>query len=219
MPTYSAPHYVVSWLFDIVGTDERAVTGLKFGGTGPNIDHQVPDAGMAENLSDAMVTFLDQAPVARASYSRYLGAKVAYVGTDGHYLEDPAEFSVPAPISGATAGVIPQASVVISLRSGQTLGKGNYGRMYIPHSGITSGATPYFAQDRAQINLAAANMIGAVNDVAADAVAGGAVRIYAALAQSAPQARAVTQVATGRIVDTQRRRRNALTEEYVFRNV
>ena len=57
------------------------------------------------------------------------------------------------------------------------------------------------------------------NTLAASAVTGGLVRIYSIPAAGAPTAKPVTRVGIGRVVDTQRRRRNALTEDYVFATV
>jgi hypothetical protein len=216
MPQYSAGHYIAAFLFDVSGTDEIAQTTLKFGPAAPQPSHEVPDVDFAHDVSDIFVTFLTQAPIRRATYSRYLGCKLAYVTSTGLYEEDAATYELPSPLAGNQDGVAPQLTMALSLRSGSGLGKGNYGRMYLPHCGQGTGSTPYFDGNRATIASAAVTMLTSVNLRAAAAVTGGAARIYAALAEQPPSAKPILQVGVGRVTDTQRRRRNALTEEYVF---
>jgi hypothetical protein len=70
----------------------------------------------------------------------------AAIGVDGAYLASPQLVETDVPTSGSTQGVPAQCSVVLSWRSGFTLGSGNYGRMYLPHTRPAfTDDTPYIA--------------------------------------------------------------------------
>jgi hypothetical protein len=215
---YARAFHRVTFIHQISGTDEIGLTGLDLtGDTAPTAPLAV---GQLNNIVGAYAAFLlKNIRGVWANYSTLVAAKAALIGTDGHYLADPVEATGVSQIAGSATGIVPQATVVVSLRSGSVLGKGNYGRMYIPHSGQGASAEP-----RMSVALAggiaddAAVFVEAVNAVGATVAPAAQVRIMSQ-ALPTPQARHVTEVGVGRVVDTQRRRRNALAEETALRAV
>jgi hypothetical protein len=135
--TYAAQQIKITWGFAIVGTDEIADTSLSFSGDigwteAAATLAQLDTAGTADDLFDPMVTML--ASLRWAANSQHKSVKLAAVGVDGHYLVDPVVSEAVSPSQGSTEEVPAQCTCVLSLRSGFTLGGGNYGRMYIPHT-------------------------------------------------------------------------------------
>lgn len=218
---YERQFIKITWLFTIAGTEEVAVTSLDITSPAPGWSGAVAALGELSNSAtvgaiDGRMNTLVAGTGGWASYSRLNGVKMAAIGTDGKYLTEPHQENV-TPSSGNVEGVTAQSTLVLSLRSGFTLGGGNYGRMYLPHQRPTlTAGTPYISS---AITTAIAGYAKAfVNGVVTDCNSA-----MTAVAQAAIMSevgggttRGVTSVAIGRVVDTQRRRRNKLTEEYSF---
>lgn len=213
---YVSTFWRISFLFTVNLTDEVAQTGvtmaqpLPLGLVDPPTNEQVDDMG------DAFADLLATAELTRGDYSRFVGVKAALVGTDGDYIAEPVLRTRTA-TAPTGSQVLPQDTVVLSLRSGQTLGKGNYGRMYIPHSRIqlndgTPRTIPSYSLAVAQ---AGADFIAAMNLIGGGAAGDPSVRIMSQVAGIEGN-KPVLSVGCGRVNDTQRRRRNALLEEYQF---
>jgi hypothetical protein len=219
---YGGQFLKITWMFTVNGSDEVADTSLNYTSTPPWTGAA---AALAELDSGDLVAmrdhYVDQMMdfdfISWGDYSNLVGIKVAAIGTNGLYLTDPLIAETDTPDSGNAVGVLPQASVVLSLRSGFTVGKGNYGRMYLPHTTIgTVTETPFAsstitdgcaAAGKAFINAVTATMNGAIT-----APVGPVIMSQAAGTLS----RVVAQVAVGNVTDTQRRRRNRLNETYSF---
>lgn len=218
---YDRQFLSVDFLSDIPGTEEIAVTGLNFsvipGWTGAaaalaeiDLDDTLGSELASDYLAiDAVSGFL------RANYSRFYAIKVAAIGVDGLYLADPKIYELPSPSTGASTGIVPQCTVVLSMWSGSHIGKANYGRMYYPHSMLTLASSAPFTDATLTDLVAAAgalmvdNMAGSINAQITDTVQA------FIMSNSAPApSKPVTAVRVGRVNDTQRRRRNRLTEQY-----
>lgn len=146
--------------------------------------------------------------------------KMALIGTDGLYMEEPVE--APLSQSGSQGGsYIPQASLVNTLVSAKWKDPGRYNRFYLPVSlnafpegtyALTEFAqTAYLAELKEfieDINFAA-SVDGDLSETAVAVVSN---------TRDGSQ-ELVTQVRLGRVVDTQRRRRNSLPEAYQLANV
>lgn len=216
----------VSWLFTILNTDEIAVTSLNlstpddptFNEAAAIAEINMPVLGPL--LGARMATLLTNAAVFWADYSRLVAVRIAGVDTTGVEFDPAKLWEDTTPAAGDNNQIIPQASVVVSLRSGSSVGSGNFGRMYLPHTELqlaanaprsSTGFTDAFVI-AAQTFLAGVQtdidsaITAAVNPMIMTQVVGGT-------------SKRVNQVAIGDVVDTQRRRRNQLPEVYSFATV
>jgi len=219
---YDREFLEISWLFSIPTTEEIAVTSIKATDLTPLFDAQaslaaVDDLVMGELWNHMKVLMLSGAGFLWANYSRCFGAKVAAVGKDGHYLTDPVLFESGDPGAGTANNINPQATVCLSIRSGSALGVANFGRMYLPHSSFVqaSATLPYTDSSvTGPFATKAADFINQVNDTLDNLPEGPHVRLMSN--KNLGTTKTPTAVGVGRVVDTQRRRRNRLTEEYAF---
>ncbi len=114
------------------------------------------------------------------------------------------------PVRGTAQEIPPQCTVAVTLWSGETIGTTNYGRMYLPHSSLNLGGNPYGGTDDQ----------GTVATNAAAFLAAVAQPLYKpAVMGTNGRTRFVDFVRVGRVVDTQRRRREQLDELPVVRPV
>ncbi len=218
--TYQKAFLKISWLFAIGGTEEVAETSLNCSTTGPGtFDAEAALADMVDgdavNLGSAIATVLANSNTLWADYSDLVNIKAAAVGTDGHYLTDAVVFGG-VTNSGNDSQVLPQSSLVVSLRSMEITGDANFGRMYLPHTAaLLETGTPRISATRST-DLATL-FATFINDV--DTVVSGLAGAPHPLIMSTKGTgtnKAIIQVACGRVIDTQRRRRNRLAEDYGF---
>lgn len=211
---FPVPSYRLTALFAIQGTDETAAFDLSVARGVPGV---LPDitADEAAGFHDAVQAFLTATGSGRAVYSRFTGVKVAKLGTNGRYAQDPVTYPSSNVNVGGLTAVAPQLSVCVSLRAAQSLGTGNRGRFFVPHSGgIEPNLYRMNTGQRDTFAVAGAELVRDVNNVMQDLDPGVRVAIMsqAGLAGSSKE---VVAVRVGRVVDTQRRRRAQLEEEYV----
>lgn len=205
----------LSWIFEDISSTETAVTSCTVAGTTTGYD-PVPDLAAItptqfETLMTAYATLAAYAQVKWGDYSRLTSMKAAAIDTAGHYLTDPVVHDrTGAAIAGTAADVWPQMSVVLSLWSGATLGKGNYGRMYLPHMGLVlaDNTSSGGATDQGNFSVHAVTFLQAVNTVAGALSTGTGLRIM----HDGGFSKAVAKVRVGCVSDTQRRRRRQIPE-------
>lgn len=141
-------------------------------------------------------------------------------GSTGKYAYpfDPVKQELPSPVSGRAGHSAPQLATCISLRGDRTRGPGSNGRWYQPSTG---GAMPDLS---GQMSLAQANatLAAALTFLAAVKGVGGVGPIpgpwvpqLVGTGLGGSHNSNVTEVRVGRVLDTQRRRRDALDEAYV----
>lgn len=121
-----------------------------------------------------------------------------------------AHFLSPARRSVGTGGGVhpPQLATCVSLRTVLARGRAHAGRMYVPAIGSTDSQTGQMSAGEAGgINTSTADMIKALNLL----LPGKKCVIFSKIGQ---QTQEVTGCRTGRVIDTQRRRRTNLLEEY-----
>jgi hypothetical protein len=214
---YEKEFLKISFLFNIGGTAEIAETGFHASTVGlGDFDATAALAGFdpagAIALSDSLLDILTDSAIWWADYSDLIGVKCAAVGTNGLYLADP--ITEPGTTqSGDNTGVPPQNSVVMSMRSTEHLGSANYGRMYLPHTGspLESG-TPRMSVTNAQtLATVMADTVAAWNTELATWP--GDPLVVNASKKGSGLNKPVLQVGCGRVIDTQRRRRNQLDED------
>lgn len=219
--TYSKPHYLVTIGGTMAG-NELWQTGARFCGTGtPSASEFVAGLAVisASDIYDDAAAVISAGPSwAFPNTTKIAWAKVAAVGTDGRYLSDAIVFNDATPTAGVgTTGRLPnQVALGISLWSGQTLGKGNYGRMYFPS--VMASVETDGRWDAGMGTALGANVEAMLNawEGELQTAAGVSDLQLSIMAQGAtPQNKAVAWIRVGRVPDTQRRRRNALVESYV----
>lgn len=158
---------------------------------------------------------------ANAFHSAYIftQTKLSVLDTAGH--PDPLNtvYNSALPWAGASAGsaMVPQASIVASLRVPATRGLASHGRMFLPGNayGInnTDGRISTF-----NIGVLATNFKAFINAINAGAPSGEHVSL-ASFGTTTPTVQpgvtnTVTHIELGNVYDTQRRRRNGLVETY-----
>jgi hypothetical protein len=172
-----------------------------------------PSEGQMTSLIEAAeVWFTGMAP-SFSSNVRLLGVKVAPVQADGLYGDgnDSITALLDAPVAGGSSQqtLIPQASLCATLVTTRSRGRGSKGRFYPPPQGVPVGANGRIGAGEAAGTLAAhRQLLIDVNSAGAGVVVVGSSLGAGSLLQ-------VVEVRLGKVVDTQRRRRNAIAEEYV----
>lgn len=140
--------------------------------------------------------------------------KTNVIGTDGKYKFSDTHEYVPIgiPGGGGSNPLYPnQVAIAVSLLTDFTRGPAHRGRFYLPIPSIV-------VQSDGKITAADANRIRATTLTMINALPGALVGMNASVMSrksGAPARRTITNVQVGRVLDTQRRRRNALTESYV----
>jgi len=215
---FDRQHIKITWGFEVNGTDEVADTSLNF----TSSSGWAGAAAVIGSLSDAPQEFLGHmdamlTQVGWADYSNLRTVKIAAIGTNGLYVAEPLSHETITPYQGAATQVLPQATVVASLRSGFSLGRANYGRMYLPHT--TPGLeaeTPYIPAS--SLPPLAGYIKTFINDVSDSLnLESPSVLFPAIMSQvGAGTAKQIVSVGAGPVVDTQRRRRNRLNDTAVL---
>lgn len=215
---YNTQSLLLSWLFRIDGTDEVADTSLHLT-TGAGWDQaevaldEITAAANGALYLGSMETLVDL--LGFADYGRLTTFKAAALNTAGTYVVGTAAyvFEDSTPAAGAAPHVIPQATVCMSLRSGLFTGRANFGRMYIPYvlPALAAG-TPYIPA--ANIGPIAGYFADFVSAVVSQANSEVADTLIPAILSGVGTGttKEVVSVGAGRVVDTQRRRRNRLDD-------
>jgi len=136
--------------------------------------------------------------------------KGALIDTDGTYLDEPIE--APATGSGTeSGGYLPQGALVYTLVSSRWKDPGRYNRFYLPTAAPTGASGWRLSETQAQDAAdAGAAFVDSLNLIGGTGFPTVSVLSPAGSGWSLP----VEEVRVGRIIDTQRRRRNAIAEDY-----
>lgn len=166
--------------------------------------------GIAERISAAHSN-----PLGNSSSAMLEWVKMAVIGTDGKYTRDPLIVDLTPVAGGRTAAMYPQLATAVSLRTAKKRGPSAYGRYYAPVA-LPVESSGRIANDTAsQFLTIQRNLITGINTeiventVEVDVVVGNVSKVGAGSQD------AITGVFVGDLVDTQRRRRNKLNENYV----
>lgn len=217
---YGTEFLKITWRFAIVGSEEIADTSLNLStqvaGTYAAAALAQLDAGDAAAITDLMATCIG-GDKGWADYSQLVGLKIAAIGTDGKYLAAPLDYEDSTPAQGTVADRVPQGSGVLSLRAATTFGKGNYGRMYLPHfyGALVTGSPTTFAADAVTMAGAGKTLINSTVSRVNGSITAVVSPVIMSQALAGPP-KLITRVGYGDVVDTQRRRRNQLQETYSF---
>jgi len=217
---YNQQFIKFTFIFSVTGEDEIADTSINYtrasgAWAGAAATLAELDEGNLEEMGGFLVSAYGVSGGRWADYSSLAAVKAAAIGTDGHYVAEPLLWIDDDPTSGTVIGNPIQVTTVASLRSGATLGTGNYGRMYLPHFYMSQlTANPHADSTQiAGLALAVADFISACTEEINTVVTA---PLYPAIMSQAGSgsAKEITEVRVGNVNDTQRRRRAQLIETY-----
>lgn len=202
---FPRPHLKVTFFGDGWSQQEEWSTGLRLDG------QTMPTDAQMTSLENAFVALFGNSALVTSQHVRYLGCKVAPQDVSGLYGADgnAKEKLRTTPLAGTGTGGLPQATVVATLTTASPRGLANEGRMYLPSTGMLPIADGrVMATTATGVATAVVTFLNAV-----DAIGIGNVAVFSKTREGA--ARDVTGVRVGRVIDTQRRRRNHIPELYV----
>ena len=222
------PSLYITWHYTINTTQETAQVGLHLAtASGPSdpVDwlENETTTGVLQAFDTAMSKLMAVSALSWNENVRYTGLKVAALGTDGQYLADPKVFTRTTPLmaTSTNANILLQASVVLSWRTGVSIGAGNRGRMYLPATGPNSWSSGSVHMPPGLVTSMAAGGAELIKDCNAAYNALGASRPVASIVYAQPptagpyfNAHAISHCWVGDMVDTQRRRREQIQETY-----
>ena len=210
----------LSFSFTVDNSDEVADTALSIS-TPLSAPFDAAAALSAWTLTDltTLATSYNSAVTASgtgfnwAVYSNLVAVKLAAVGVDGHYLTGP-KIQAGLGYQGTVASVPPQNTVVLSLWSGLTFGRANYGRMYLPHTTLQFTTGGYGCSSTVANTIATAfkSLFTDITSIANGHTATAGPVIMSSVGTGTVNT--VNRLRVGNLVDTQRRRRNRLNEVY-----
>lgn len=199
-------HTLITFIGDAFTGQEIWQTSLRLDSTSePNLDQ-------LESYAEAYAAFHAASGAGIGNAARFLAVKGALIGADGKYPNDyeSLEYVRPTPLPGGGPGIgIPQLSTVLTLNTTRSRGLGSVGRMFPPPTAFSPQPDGRMSQGTAE-TLAG---LGAALISDMNAAAPGDVTVFGQTGSGT--AFPVTGVRVGRVIDTQRRRRNALVEDYV----
>ena len=170
--------------------------------------------GTITPLSNRVVTFFSQVNTGVPTGVKLTWVKLAMIGTDGKYSQPPIEIEKDTSGGSNVAGV-PQNSLVVTLDSDKWKDPGKYNRFYMPF-GLAGAGSVYSLNTLAQNNYLT-NAKTFINGINSDLSF-----LDTNLTVSCVTTSEVTngylpvqKIKIGRLVDTQRRRRNSIPEVYV----
>lgn len=200
---YLRDHSRVTWFGDAYTASEIWQVGVRLDGT------TVPTEAQMDALNTAFSTFWDTVAAGSPTTHRFLGSKWAPQDVNGLYgLGEAVERFLAVPNAGQLGGGYPQICSVYSLRTARPRGLASNGRIYMPSATTVDPVDGRQTENSAiQKSTAGALFVSDVN-----AVGLGQVAVFSTV--GAGLIEPVTGVRVGRVMDTQRRRRNALDEAY-----
>jgi hypothetical protein len=212
------------------GGAEEWSTGFWFGNAGG--DATLPDQALADGIRDAWRTFFITLNNGVSNLYESTLVKVSSFGTDGKSNpNDTVYANFPVQTKGVANPLFPpQIALVATLQSADPRGLAAKGRMYLPGVNIalgTDGRIP--AAGQGNIVTGIKTFLAAVNALPADNVILNASHgqltkdidgsVGPKVGGYGPVSKPVISVKVGNVYDTQRRRRNGMSEVYVAQNL
>ena len=217
---YAEPFIKVDIKGDCYGETEIWNTSLKLQLTAPlgSIDQETLQAA-AERVNTAWETFFTgNSSPGFASQYRTTEVKAAHIGVDGKYAEDAYYLILETPYAGGSSGStnlpLPQAAVAATFYSQRQRGPASKGRMYLPGIKYGIGSDGMMSVNSATtISTNFNTFINAINDEGS--IIDHPMRVVLTSPVSTGFMLPVVNTGVDRKVDTQRRRANALSSDYV----
>lgn len=209
---FISPHLYLQWGGKLPGAEQWSC-GLRFSpvATGPWPPEDA--AGLIAAAATAVQTYHTSANTQIHSTCKLSFVKLNAIDADGTYSLDTTNQVVLADIAGAGASAQPpnQIALAITAETGFSRGPAHRGRFYLPMpaiavaaDGMVAAATITAIKGTSTTFLTALNAISTKYKVAVHSRKAGA-----------PAQRLVTSFSVGRVLDTQRRRRRSLVENYL----
>lgn len=212
------------------GGVEEWQTGFWFGNA--NGDADLPDQELADGIRDAWRTFFTANTSNISPNWQTTEVKLSSHGTDGKSDANDTIYSVFAPVAQGTIGTTfpPQVTLAVTLTGSKARGLASKGRMYLPGVGIglqgngkIAGGQWETLSDNLAAFFTAVNALPSNNVILlashGQLVRGADGQYEPKLDGLGPVSMPVIGIKVGDVYDTQRRRRNGLTEQYQTRQV
>lgn len=205
------------------GGAEEWSTGFYVGNA--TADAELPTVQLAEDIATAWETFFEHAQSYISNQYKAEIVKISSFGIDGKANSaDTVYASLPNNTQGARSEMLPpQCALVATLQGPQSRGLASKGRMYLP--GVVIGIGNNGQTDPFNTNLICVNLKTFLNAVNASAETDNVVMLAShgqLTSAGAPKIgglpavnHEVISVKIGTVYDTQRRRRNGLSEQYM----
>lgn len=219
----SLPHQVAR-----VTLSGTMFSGSEIWSTGFYMGNETADAGQPTNqgaadIGAAFATFFSLTANRISTQYKFTQCKVVMLNNDGRTMADSAVYwSPPSEVTGGSGTNVlpPQCSLALTLTNSLPRGLATKGRMYLP--GVAVGVNASGKVDALTVGTIADNLKAFFDSITNDADTPG--RPVLASVGRPPlllggAIRNVTTIKVGDVIDTQRRRRNALDEQYVARQL
>lgn len=209
------------------------LSGTMFGGaeiwsTGFYMGSETGDAPPTTNqgaadIGAAWATFFSLTANRISTNYKFTQCKVVMLGVDGKTLPDTAVYwSPPSEVTGGSGTNVlpPQNSLAVTLTNSLPRGLATKGRMYLP--GIAVGVNTSGKVDTLTVGTISDNLKIFFDSITNDADTPGRpvlMSIGNSLQLRPGAVRNVTTIKVGDVIDTQRRRRNGLDEQYTARQL
>lgn len=225
MVLYAHSTWKVTVLGTMFGGAEEWSTGFYMGNVTPGDVGQAPTAADCQEVATAWQTFFTTANSDFSNRFQTIGVKIALTHEDGKADPNATEFYYyPSAISGinSVSPFPPQISLAATITTAKVRGWGSKGRMYLPgiqklvqNDGRILTNDVVMVRDNFRTFL---NSVNSNNDHGYKVIVNSPENA-AGSHQHAAQINEVTGVRVGSVYDTQRRRRNGLTETYSARTL
>lgn len=210
MPAYQ-PHFRLAFGGTLYAT-EQWVCRLNITSSGTLMTEEEADTALPA-LVTALSTFVHDGRSSFSSAAHLDYVKLNRINALGHYVTPGSPRTaelVPAVTGAAPADQPPQVALCVSLLTGVARGKAHRGRIYCPS--LTGAVVPSGVGAGLCAEGNATNMRDAAHVLIAALNAALPTPNAISVISSTGEARHVTQVAVGRVYDTQQRRRRSLVE-------
>lgn len=208
---YDGPHHYLQWGGKLPG-DEEWSCGLRLAPASGITPANDPSTLTA--VKNAVQTYHAAAQTYISGPAKLSFVKLNLIGADGHYVEETTQEVVVADVAGGGPVTQPhpnQVALAVSLTTGFSRGPAHRGRFYLPLPGFMVESTGLLdATNATGVRTTTLAFIAALNAVTPN----WDVAVYSRKAGAATH-RLVTGVQVGLVLDTQRRRRRSLLENYV----
>lgn len=221
---FDIPHLLMQWGGKLPGGETwscslRFAEGTHLPGVGPVVvDESFIDSWLHGSMKDRVAAYHAATgtcinPLAKLSF-----VKLNAIKTDGHYQYDVTHEHVFADVAGGgdAFNTVPnQSALAISMTTGFSRGPAHRGRYYLPMPSVQilpdGTVNPAFT---AQILGTTKVFIEGLADVPGVDIATSPTPAVFSRKLGSPAHRTITGVAIGKVLDTQRRRRRSLPENY-----
>lgn len=219
---YAQPHVKLTANGVLTSTEEIFSFGFKLATAGAqwNMDIWQSLVDNPDDIVSAVTAFFQDPDGYIPETWALQTVKLALIGTDGKYMTAPIEVvfnpTLPGGANATLYGYAPQLSTVITLISSKFRDPGRYNRFYIPSVAIATASGKMDPIRQTQIATRAQEFIDNVNEAAQDIDPTFKICIVSqGNATTAPLQPYAEELSVGQVLDTQRRRRNKLAENYV----